>query len=103
LQDVGQFGDEGRQNRMLANCDVFISMRGVSDVSATFFSNRLGSVRAATATNALDVHGRWTPTISHEERLSLGRREIMYPPVGAYGAVVQIRSASAHPFLVILD
>lgn len=103
MQDVGQFGDEGAQNKVLSNCDTFITLRGASDATSNYFSKRLGTTQMAVASQSLGQQGRWTPTISHTDRPLLGQREIMYPPVGRYGGVVQVRSASPHPFLITFE
>ena len=42
---------------------------------------------------------QWRPSITHQELPLLGDREIMYPPVGMYGGVAQLRAGSASPFL----
>jgi type IV secretory pathway TraG/TraD family ATPase VirD4 len=102
-QDVTQFGDTVAQERMLANADTLIAMKGVSAATAEFVSRRLGDVRAATTTTTLQDRGRWAPSISYETKPMLGSREIMQPPVGRYGGLVHIRGSSPHPFLVTFD
>jgi type IV secretory pathway TraG/TraD family ATPase VirD4 len=99
LQDVSQLGSEADQVRMLANCDTFITLTGASQATARFFSARLGRVAKPVSTMALDNTGQWRPTITHQDQSILGDREIMYPPVGKYGGVAQLRSGSAAPFL----
>jgi type IV secretory pathway TraG/TraD family ATPase VirD4 len=103
VQDVTQFGDEVEQERMLANADTLIALRGVSAATAAFVAKRLGDVQAATVSNAMDAHGSWNPTLSHQTKPMLGLREIMQPPVGRYGGLVHTRASSAHPFLVTFD
>jgi type IV secretory pathway TraG/TraD family ATPase VirD4 len=104
MQDVEQFGDAGQQNRVLSNCDVFVALRGVSDSTSKFFANRLGTTQVLTVTNTLgSAGGQWNPTAAHVDRLVLGQREIMYPPVGNFGGVVQVRRSSPRPFLVTFD
>lgn len=102
VQDVAHFGSEEDQSRMLTNCDTFITLTGVSPDTASFFSRRLGKVSSPTTTMAMDASGAWRPTIGHAERPLLGEREIMYPPVGRYGGVAQLRSGSPRPFLFSL-
>ncbi len=99
LQDVNQLGPPEQQTRMLANCDTFITLAGVSPDTARFFSTRLGTVTAPMTTTAQDHTGTWRPSITHQDRPLLGDREIMSPPVGQYGGVAQLRSGSPHPFL----
>jgi type IV secretory pathway TraG/TraD family ATPase VirD4 len=103
LQDVTQFGDENEQERMLANADTMITMRGVSAATATFLSRRLGDVKAPIVTRTLQDKGRWAPSVSYETKPLLGTREIMQPPVGHYGAIVHVRGSSPYPFLVTFD
>lgn len=98
-QDVTQFGDEVAQERMLANADTLITLRGVSAATAAFMAKRLGEVQAATVTNSMDGRGSWNPTLSHQSKPMLGSREIMQPPIGDYGGIVHIRGSWAHPFL----
>lgn len=99
LQDVNHLGTENEQVRMLANCDTFIALKGVSQHTAKFFSDRLGNTAKAIATDSLLPTGQWQPTLSYQDQPILGQREIMYPPVGTYGGVVQIRSGSPLPLL----
>lgn len=103
LQDVTQFGDVNQQTRMLANCDTSIVLSGASPAAAQFFSNRFGSGKSASVTSSMDTHGRFSPTLSHPESPRLGVDEIMYPPVGRFGGIVQIKAASPHPFLITFD
>jgi type IV secretory pathway TraG/TraD family ATPase VirD4 len=103
VQDVTQFGDEVAQERMLANADTLIALRGVSAATAAFVARRLGDVQAATVTNSMGPRGLWNPTLSHQTKPMVGTREIMQPPVGRYGGLVHIRGSSAHPFLVEFD
>lgn len=101
-QDVAHLGDDKDQSRMLTNCDTFITLTGVSPDTARFFSGRLGRLWSPTTTMAMDATGAWRPSIGHAERSLLGDREIMYPPVGQYGGVAQLRSGSPRPFLFSL-
>lgn len=93
LQDVNQLGDEKQQIRMLANCDTFIALKGVSADTATFLSDRLGHTSAPSTTMTMDQSGKWRPSLTHQDRPLLGDREIMAPPVGRYGGVAHIKSA----------
>ena len=99
LQDVTQLGDKDEQSRYLANCDALLTLAGSSHAAATFLSERLGTVQAATVTKSIDPHGRWVPTVSHQATNVLGEREIMHPPVGQRGGTAHLRSSSPHPFL----
>lgn len=103
VQDVTQLGDDNAQERLLANADTVLVLKGASATSAAFLGRRLGDVQAAAATMGMDQHGGWQPTLSYQAKPMLGNREIMHPPVGSYGAVVHLRGASPHPFLVTFD
>lgn len=103
LQDVYQLGPIEQQTRMLTNCDTFITLTGVSASTASFFASRLGTVSSPSSSMTLSESGTWRPSLTHQSRPMLGDREIMYPPVGRYGGVAQIRSASPYPFLFALD
>ncbi|MEU8007719.1 type IV secretion system DNA-binding domain-containing protein [Catellatospora sp. NPDC049111] len=103
VQDVTQFGGEVDQERMLANADTLIALRGASAATAAFVAKRLGDVQAATVSNAMDARGAWSPTLSHQAKPMLGVQEIMQPPVGQYGGIIHIRGSSPHPFLVTFD
>lgn len=98
VQDVAQLGDLNMQNRIFGNCDTFITLKGVSATTAQYFSSRLGRVQSAKNTMSLGQTG-WQPSISYVDTPVLGEHEIMYPPVGDYGGIAQIRSASKYPFL----
>jgi type IV secretory pathway TraG/TraD family ATPase VirD4 len=102
-QDMTQFGDSVMQERMLANAETVIVMKGISAATAEFVSRRLGDVRTATTTTTLQDRGRWVPSVSYETKPMLGSREIMQPPVGRYGGLVHIRGSSSHPFLVTFN
>lgn len=103
MQHAEDLGDESEQSRLLGNCDVLIALNGVSELTAQYFSGRLGTTQAASSSMTMDEQGAWRPSLSHTTQPRLGKTEIMYPPVGARGAIVQIRSEAPHPFLVSFD
>lgn len=103
LQDVNHLGPESQQVRMLANCSTFITLTGVSQDTAKFFKARLGTVSAPSTSMTMDQTGTWRPSVARQERPLLGDREIMYPPVGHYGGVAQLRAGSAYPLLFSLS
>lgn len=103
LQDVNQLGSLEQQQKILSNCNVFISLRGVSAASARFLSGRLGSMSVPAISFSRGDDGVVRPTVTHHIQPLLGEREIMYPPIGEYGGVAHIRNASSHPFLFCLD
>jgi len=99
LQDVTHLGDERTQSKFLSNCDTFLALAGCSHATADFLSKRLGTVQGAKASRSLNGQNVFAPTLSHEEKPILGNREIMNPPVGAFGGVAHLRSSSSFPFL----
>jgi type IV secretory pathway TraG/TraD family ATPase VirD4 len=104
LQDVTQFGTEEAARRMLANCGALIGMRGLAPASAKYFSDRLGSRLAPATQHQPGSHGWSLPSsIGHQAMPVLGDRELMYPPVGEYGAVVHVPHASPLPWLCTFD
>ncbi len=115
-QDVNQFGNEQQSEQLFVNCETFITLKGCSSKTAEYFSKRLGQ-RTETITNVSKTEtdliykivsqdwqdDREQRTTSTELVPVLRTREIMYPPVQNYCGVVQVRDASAKPFLVDLQ
>jgi type IV secretion system protein VirD4 len=114
-QDVNQFGDEQEFEKVFINCETFITLKGCSSKTAEYFSKRLGQrqeTRTTISTTETDLFShifnknrqddREHRTTTTQQVPVLGTREIMYPPVQNYCGVVQVRDASAKPFLVDL-
>ncbi|MGK7941302.1 MAG: type IV secretory system conjugative DNA transfer family protein [Crocosphaera sp.] len=115
-QNVNQFGNEREFENIFDNCDTFITLKKCTASTAEYFSKRLGQ-RTETITNVSKtetdliykiINQDWQD--DREQRTTstkvvpvLGTREIMYPPIETYCAVVQVRDASAKPFLVDLQ
>jgi type IV secretory pathway TraG/TraD family ATPase VirD4 len=106
-QDVSQFGNEHQQSALLANCHTYVSMYGVSPASAEYFSKRLGTrIREELSIN---INGQRKlfegPSQSRQSSVGpvLGPSEIMFPPFGAYTALVHCPSAAASPFMIDLE
>ena len=100
VQDAQQLSSDANERaRILGNCDTFITLRGVSQVTAEYFSKRLGTLKSPVTTTTLNPHQQ-SPSISYIDTPILGQNEIMNPPVGNYGGVVQLRSKNVRPFLV---
>jgi hypothetical protein len=106
LQDVAQFADSAERSIALGNCDTFVSMRGVSQESAKFLSDRLGKhdVPVTTLGKTATGSGYHTSISTTVQNVPvLGEREIMTIPFGARPAVVHARSTLGAPFLVDLQ
>ncbi len=103
LQDVNHLGSENEQVRLLANCETLITLKGCSQHTAKFFSDRLGVTSKPVSTMTLDAKGQWKPSVTFQDQQVLGGREIMYPPVGQYGGVAQLRGGHPLPFLFSFD
>lgn len=100
LQDAQQLSsDSSERERILGNCDTLITLRGTSHTTAEYFSKRLGTLKTPTTTSSLSTR-RQPSSITYQDTPILGENEIMNPPVGRYGGVVQLRSSNAHPFLI---
>lgn len=102
-QDVGQFGDERAQSALLASCHTYVSMPGVSPVSAQYLSNRLGTM--AKEEFSVSVGGRrglFEPESQTRQMTVgpvLGTREIMNLP-HEHHALVHLHGLTDGPFLV---
>ena len=119
-QDVNQFGNEQEFEKVFINCETFITLKGCSSKTAEYFSQRLGQRQETRVSRTetekdlfsmivdmIDQDWRDDPikkTTTAQQVPVLGRREIMYPPFQqTYCGVVQVRDASAKPFLVDLQ
>ena len=103
LQDVTQFGSEDERKRMLATCQMLIALKGMAPESASYLSRRMGTRMTPVTSHQMDRRGFMTPSVSHEALPVLGERELMYPPVGHFGAVVHSPEFSPSPWLVTFD
>jgi type IV secretory pathway TraG/TraD family ATPase VirD4 len=102
-QDVTQFGNEEAQNKYLANCKTFITLRDVSDATAQFFSKRLGMHTVEKVTSSIANRGYTTPQISVESVPILRTSEIMHPPsdFGRFCGIVHAPTLGTNkPFIV---
>lgn len=90
FQDVTQLGNEEKQNRYLSNCKTMITLRDVSDATATFLSKRLGKHNVQKVSTSVDGRGRHMPQVSTESVPVLGSSEISRPPAefGTYCGIV---------------
>ena len=97
LQDVSSLpGDEDKKDQILSNCDAFITLYGVSNKTAEYFSKRLGTTSKMTATHN---RGEQDIQVAHQIMPLLGPGEIQNVPLGLHCGVVQLKSASTNPFL----
>jgi type IV secretory pathway TraG/TraD family ATPase VirD4 len=103
LQDVTQFGHEDERKRMLANCQMLIALKGLAPESASYVSSRMGTRMTPVTSHQMDRSGFMTPSVRHEALPILGDRELMFPPVGHFGAVVHSPELSPAPLLVTFD
>lgn len=106
LQDVAQFSDAAERSVVLANCDTYVSFRGVSQESAKFLSDRLGKHVVPTTTVGKTAQGwghQTSASTTSQTVPVLGEREIMAIPVGLRPAVVHAKSSVGAPFLVELE
>lgn len=100
VQDAQQLAsDSSERSRMLGNCDTLVALKGVSQVTAQYFSERLGVLKSPMATVGVNA-GQRHVSVAHVDTPILGQNEIMNPPIGEYGGVVQLRGVNVRPFLV---
>lgn len=107
LQDVAQLGDERTASAILTNCHTLITLRGVSADTARYTTSRLGqrvvqTVDLSHHRGPMEVIGSRGKSISTKTVPVLEEREIMYPPIQSYSALVHVPSASSKPFFVNL-
>jgi type IV secretory pathway TraG/TraD family ATPase VirD4 len=125
-QDTSQFGNKTETAEILSNCNTIITLKNAPPATANYFSEQLGkrreqkvsvSDKRTLADDFHDLEGGASlfnviiknlfkskrKSIDTVEVPILGEREIMYPPVGNYPAVVLVSPVSNKPFLVELD
>lgn len=124
-QDVSQFGDERKAAEILNNCNTIIASKGVAPEAAQYLSRQLGKRREQklTVTRQRNTFDDWRDIdrgkslfevilgnifsssngVDTLEVPVLGEREIMYPPVGRYPAIVLVSPVTNQPFIVDLD
>jgi type IV secretory pathway TraG/TraD family ATPase VirD4 len=105
LQDVSQFADLNERSIALGNCGTFVCFSGVSQESAKFLSERLGSHTVPSTTLGQTPTGwGYQTTVSTTSTTVpvLGPREIMSIPFGTRPALVHSRPVLDAPFLVDL-
>lgn len=106
-QDVAQFGSVDDQSAVFTNCRTFISLRGASLSTATYFASRFAQRQQSEVTRTrtrgpLDLLSQHGISTSLSTAAVLGEREIMDPPGPQFAAVVHCADLVGKPFLVDL-
>jgi type IV secretory pathway TraG/TraD family ATPase VirD4 len=107
-QDVAQFKDENERSTVFSNCATFVSLAGVSPLSANLLSERLGQHRVSSLTLNRDPT-KWVSGTGQaiESVPVLGTREITQPPFGPRCAIAHVKATelgiSGKPMLVDLS
>jgi len=107
-QDVTQFGNEDNRFSVLSNCNSFITLRGCSQKTAGFLSQKLGKrtaqfIKQGYEKGPFDLFSQQNKNFDSNLVPVLEDREIMNPPevCGQYCAVVKLPIVK-EPFLVSL-